>query len=545
MSFDKVNSLFIFIFNLPFSFFKFKTAYLFSYFKLQSKSFNNFKNLPMEISNRSENLPTTTTSLDVFVPEKIIENLKIKEDCTQEIIEMIISTHSTQLKKLAFVFINLNNFEMERIIEITAAKTRFHRFNSTFLVFSWIKQKFLDLKRLSEVEAIYESVFVSRFRDIDPSIRAMCVQFLSDWAHSCKSIRQLSYLKYLGWALNDRNDSVRRKALKAIFRISKFSKRNDSEDTHAFIEKYKNRLLEIALKDINQTVQKEGCKTVLYIYLKTPDTFTVNEIVSVISSDTSTSDIKSLVLKRLCPDGIWDLDAMHGLLMDSNPELFKNLKLNQEDTNAFILNVIEFIKNRSTCCSSKSICFLKIIKVLKLSVDPIIFLELLTVVKDNPLNVQLVVSCLSSIDSFLEYPASTFQILDYLLKLTLELSDNLNEGNSSMPIFFIEEFVTLLKKLEDSFSIQVLQIVEQLKLKFPLPFVKCFDISDSLNDTHSHLIKCYGALWKIMKGEYSWIDSINFESVTIFKEVNFLNVSEKSIAISIYEYLELVDFTVF
>lgn len=487
----------------------------------------------MEISNRSDNTSIQPTPLEVFVPEKIIENLKEKEDCTQDLVEMITSTHQTQLKKLAFVFFSLENYEMEKIIELTASKTRFHRYNSTFLIFSWIKNKFLDLKKLSEVEAVYETVFVPRFRDIDPSIRAMCVQFFCDWAVASKTLRQISYLKYLGWALNDRNDSVRRKAIKGIFRVFRASKKDDSENLVTFIEKYKSRLLEMSLKDINLNLQKEGCRTVLYLYLKNQHLFSTNEIVTVISSGSDVSDIKILILKKLLPDGIWDLDALHTLLVDSNPSVFKNLKLNIEDTNAFIINLIEFIKNRSTCCSAESICLLKIIKELKVSIDPIIFIDLINIVRNNPLNVKIVIDSLSSVVSFSEYPSSTFQVLDYLYKLVNE-SINLNSN------FFIQEFIILLKNLEDSFSIQVNQIINDLKSKFPLLFVRFFDISDFIDNTHSPLVKCYAALWKIMREEYEWVNSLTFDSLIISNDEKTCNGS-----ITRTEYLELVDFLVF
>lgn len=452
--------------------------------------------------------------LDVFLPDKIIENLKEKVDCTKEITEMILSIPVAQLKKLASIFIVLENYEMEKIIEITTSKTRFQRYNSTFLVFSWIKQKFLNLNKVSEVEAVYETVFVPRFRDIDPSIRAMCVQFLCDWAMCSKTLCKVSYLKYFGYSLNDRNDSVRRKALKSIFKISKLIKKKDCDDVVLFLEKYKSRLLEIALKDINPNLQKEGCRAVLCIYLKNTDIFTVQEITQVISMDSEISDLKFLIFKKLCPDGIWDLDALHRLLYESNSTFFKNMKLSNEDTNSFILNVIEYIKNRSSCCGSKSLCFLNILKELKITVDPIIFIDLLNCVKDNSLNVKLVVSCLSSVSSFLEYPASTFKILDYLASL---VNDPLYINSCA----FIEEFIVLLKKLEDDFTIQIIQIIDSLKMRFTSIFIKHFDISDDLNNSHSPVTKCYGALWKIMKGDYHWVNSIEFKNTVMNEPIKF------------------------
>lgn len=460
------------------------------------------------------------SALEIFSPEKLVKTLQEKVDCTEELLEIIKTTQMHQLKKLSKIFLNVTNFDIERIVELTVSKTRLHRFNSTFLIFSLIKTSYLNTKMIDQVEALFESVYVPRFRDIDPAIRAMCVQFLSEWTCNSSALRNTAYLKYIGWALNDRNDSVRRKSVRTVQQLSKFSKEKEGGAVTSFIEKYKSRLLEIATNDCNQNIQKECCKSILSIYLKNSKLFSLEEILTALSNNDSFSETKSQVLKKICPEGIWDLEALHRILIKSNPAIFRNLKLSDSDMPSFVLNIVEFVRNHSTCCNSGQLCFLSILKVLDFTADPLCFLDLLEAVKDSAVNTRLVVSTLSSVSSYSLFPGSTFKILDYLRKLAL--TNN----------YFIEDFVSLLKKIEDPYSLQVETIILDLKPLYPYPTIKYFDISDVVTPDSLQVIKCYAALWMILREEYSWIDTLNFDSPSLTDQPPFA-------------YLEIVDFAIF
>lgn len=463
------------------------------------------------------NLDGTVSALEVFSPEKIIKTLQEKEDCSEDLIEIIKTTRPLQLKKLSNIFLKIQNFDVEKIIELTVTKTRIHRFNATYLVFSLIKSSFLNSKMLDRVEILFQSVYISRFKDIDPSIRAMCVQFLSEWAYASSALRNPEYLKYIGWALNDRNDSVRRRAVRSFIKLSKFCKSNNQTSVEKLVEKYKARLIEISLLDCNTNIQKDACKAILSIFFKNETIFNNDEILSVISNDDNISDVKHIALKKICPEGIWDLDTLHTVLEKTKPFVFKNLKLTTNDIESFILNICEFIKNRSNCCNKDHICFLDILPVFDIDIDPEIFINLLETVKDNNNNIKLVVNALSSVSSFSKFPGSTFKVLEYLRKLIK------NNG------IFINEFTVLLKKLEDIYSLQVEAIISELKDNYPYPLIKFFDISNDItNSNMSSIVKCYSALWKILKEDYEWVNNIEFN-----EEGN------------IQHYLELIDFIVF
>lgn len=64
-------------------------------------------------------------------------------------------------------------------------------------------------KNLNELQgvlaAVFSSVFVHRYRDTRPEIRALCIAELGVWLRQY-SIHYLNdqYLKYIGWTLNDK-----------------------------------------------------------------------------------------------------------------------------------------------------------------------------------------------------------------------------------------------------------------------------------------------------------------------------------------------------
>ncbi|GJT45859.1 sister-chromatid cohesion protein 3 [Tanacetum coccineum] len=83
-------------------------------------------------------------------------------------------------------------------------------------------------KRLSEthekitmieemMRKIFTRLFVNRYRDIDPDIRKSCIQSLGAWIVSYPSLfLQDLYLKYLGWALDDKSAGVTKASILAL-----------------------------------------------------------------------------------------------------------------------------------------------------------------------------------------------------------------------------------------------------------------------------------------------------------------------------------------
>lgn len=63
----------------------------------------------------------------------------------------------------------------------------------------------------------FKSVFVHRYRDVVPEIRAICMAEIGIWMKRFpQNFLDDSYLKYIGWTLHDKVGDVRLKCLQAL-----------------------------------------------------------------------------------------------------------------------------------------------------------------------------------------------------------------------------------------------------------------------------------------------------------------------------------------
>ncbi|KAJ2421388.1 cohesin complex subunit, partial [Coemansia sp. RSA 2531] len=66
-------------------------------------------------------------------------------------------------------------------------------------------------------KAFYDTVFIYRYRDVQSAIRSECIVPLATWCRAFPAgYLDTEYLRYLGWALNDKDARVRETALAAI-----------------------------------------------------------------------------------------------------------------------------------------------------------------------------------------------------------------------------------------------------------------------------------------------------------------------------------------
>lgn len=94
------------------------------------------------------------------------------------------------------------------------------------------------------------SVFVHRYRDSDPIIRADCVAALGVWSTRYSAhFLEGSNLRYLGWVLSDKATVVRYEAVKSIHGL--YSKKDYIVSLNPFTERFKPRLIEMATRDID------------------------------------------------------------------------------------------------------------------------------------------------------------------------------------------------------------------------------------------------------------------------------------------------------
>jgi len=135
-------------------------------------------------------------------------------------------------------------------------------------------------------------VFVHRYRDIDPHIRAECIKELCIWIKSYPaSFLDDAYLRYIGWLLSDRSHIPRLEALKAYITLHALP--NIKPSLLSFTLRFKPRLLEIALKDSELSLRPVGLSTI------GPEILEDDEIQAVLQSIASGARCEKFVIEVL------------------------------------------------------------------------------------------------------------------------------------------------------------------------------------------------------------------------------------------------------
>ncbi|OBZ76095.1 Cohesin subunit psc3 [Grifola frondosa] len=101
-----------------------------------------------------------------------------------------------------------------------------------------------------------DGVFVHRYRDLDPSIRAECVRAMGLWfkkypAHFLDG----AYLRYVGWVLSDAHTHVRLEAVRALALAYEQTAYIGAAALQHFTERFKPRLVEMAVGDTELSVR--------------------------------------------------------------------------------------------------------------------------------------------------------------------------------------------------------------------------------------------------------------------------------------------------
>ncbi|XP_036624728.1 cohesin subunit SA-3 [Trichosurus vulpecula] len=128
------------------------------------------------------------------------------------------------------------------------------------------KQKELQ-EHQEEIEgmmnAIFRGVFVHRYRDVLPEIRAICIEEIGSWMQTYStSFLTDSYLKYIGWTLHDKQREVRLKCLKALQGL--YSNRDFISCLELFTSRFKDRMVSMVM-DREYDVAVESIKLLTLI----------------------------------------------------------------------------------------------------------------------------------------------------------------------------------------------------------------------------------------------------------------------------------------
>jgi len=104
------------------------------------------------------------------------------------------------------------------------------------------------------IKDIFDTVFVHRYRDVDPKIRADCVAALGNWIITLPDVFfEGQYLRYLGWVLSDTAAPTRAEVIKQLQKL--FKNKDNIGGLRTFTERFRPRLVEMATRDAEASVR--------------------------------------------------------------------------------------------------------------------------------------------------------------------------------------------------------------------------------------------------------------------------------------------------
>lgn len=106
----------------------------------------------------------------------------------------------------------------------------------------------------SVIRDLFDTVFVHRYRDVDPKIRVECVQALGRWISTLPDLFfDEAYLRYLGWVLSDTYHATRSEVLKQLQIL--YKKKENVGGLTTFTERFRSRIVEMATRDADTSVR--------------------------------------------------------------------------------------------------------------------------------------------------------------------------------------------------------------------------------------------------------------------------------------------------
>lgn len=122
------------------------------------------------------------------------------------------------------------------------------------------KRKLLDTCH----KELDEAVFIHRYRDSDPTIRADCMEELGRWMLICpEQFLATNHLRYYAWEMSDEDATVRMVVVQGLRAI--FLRHPSSNALHIFTQRFLTRMIEIAVGDIDLNVRIAMINTLLHI----------------------------------------------------------------------------------------------------------------------------------------------------------------------------------------------------------------------------------------------------------------------------------------
>ncbi|KAK2759142.1 hypothetical protein FQN54_003241 [Arachnomyces sp. PD_36] len=113
-------------------------------------------------------------------------------------------------------------------------------------------------KRLETIDEVlrdsFDTVFVHRYRDVDPKIRAECMLALGRWITTYREMFfEGQYLRYLGWVLSDTVAHTRAVVVAQLHKL--FENKDNIVGLRAFTDRFRPRIVEMATRDAEPSVR--------------------------------------------------------------------------------------------------------------------------------------------------------------------------------------------------------------------------------------------------------------------------------------------------
>ncbi|DBA75127.1 hypothetical protein WJX77_008338 [Trebouxia sp. C0004] len=108
----------------------------------------------------------------------------------------------------------------------------------------------------ASVNNIFQAVSAKRFRDVAPDIRALVIEGIAHWTTSLPAdFLQDQYLKYVAWALSDREALVRDTAVTALLEL--YADEDNVEPMHELTARFAPRFAQL-IHDVDENVAVKG-----------------------------------------------------------------------------------------------------------------------------------------------------------------------------------------------------------------------------------------------------------------------------------------------
>jgi len=122
----------------------------------------------------------------------------------------------------------------------------------------WNKEADASAAKITQLEVMiqdwFDTVFVHRYRDVDPKIRHDSIAHLGDWVMTYPDkFFDSQHQRYLGWVLSDSAAATRVEALKQLHRF--FKDNSKLGGLRQFTERFRPRIIEIVSRDNDITAR--------------------------------------------------------------------------------------------------------------------------------------------------------------------------------------------------------------------------------------------------------------------------------------------------